>query len=289
MFVTDRASGQSSFPPQSYPDPKIRMRPYPEMQFQSPESTLELRARERVPDGEIHVWPLALIGTETARASFASLLSEEERARAGRYYFERDRKSFVFARGQMRHLLALYCGADAASLRFSAGPSGKPELASDQPFARGISFNLTHSAGRGILAVSGGRALGVDLESHERKTDVLAIASRYFFASELAAINSAAPEERVAEFFRFWTAKEAVIKAQGTGLGAPLDSFRVDLSQPGMSAVETFDVSHIDAGWFLQTLPCEAGWSAAVVAKGNDWRVELKGQPGVASERSVLA
>jgi 4'-phosphopantetheinyl transferase len=253
----------------------------PGMRFHSPETTLALESPQRVSAGEVHVWPLALVGTESAHERFASLLSEDESARAARYYFERDRRSFVFSRGQMRYLLALYCGVDPVSLRFTAGPSGKPELSADQLFARGISFNLSHSAGRALLAVSDGLPLGIDLESHDRKTDVLALANRYFFASELAAISAAAPEQRVAEFFRFWTAKEAVIKAQGCGLGAPLDSFRVDPSHSGMTAVQTFDLAHIDEGWFLQTLPCEAGWSAAVVARGSRWRVELKGGPDV--------
>jgi 4'-phosphopantetheinyl transferase len=245
--------------------------------FLSPEETLQIRRRERIASGEIHVWPVRMTGSEESRARYASLLNEDELARAGRYYFERDRVGFVFSRGQMRHLLSLYCGVDGAALRFVAGPHGKLDFAPDQAFAGAISFNVTHSGGRAIVVVSDGRALGVDIECHDRKTDVVPLADRYFFASELETILAAPPAHHRELFFRFWTAKEAVIKAQGTGLGAPLNAFRVEvLPAPAISAVETFDTAHIDEGWSLRELLCEPGWSAAVVAKGRDWRAVIR-------------
>lgn len=251
------------------------------LRFQRPEETLDLRERESVARGEIHVWALELKGSPEAHARFTQLLSPEERERAARYYFERDRLGFAFSRGQMRYLLALYCGVAGAALRFVTGESGKPELAPNQSFARAISFNFTHSAGRALLAVSHGPALGVDLESHDRKTDVLALAGRYFFSTEFDAIRSPSSGTPVEAFFRFWTAKEAVIKAQGTGLGAPLDCFRVDPKDDTATAVESLDTAHIDEGWCVRPLPCEQGWSAALVAKGNAWRVTLRGhEPG---------
>jgi 4'-phosphopantetheinyl transferase len=248
------------------------------LNFLSPEETLCIQRPERVSAGEIHVWPVHMTGSEESRLRYASLLNEEELARAGRYYFERDRIGFVFSRGQMRHLLSLYCGVDGASLRFVAGTYGKLDFAPDHGFANAISFNLTHSGGRAVLVVSDGRALGVDLECHDRKTDVVPLADRYFFASELQTILAAPPARHRELFFRFWTAKEAVIKAQGTGLGVPLNSFRVEvLPAPAVSAVETFDTAHVDEGWFLRELICEPGWSAAVVAKG-EWRVSVRGR-----------
>jgi 4'-phosphopantetheinyl transferase len=246
------------------------------MRVQSPEETLALAGDLRISPGEIHVWALLLTGAEGTRQKFAAMLTSEELARAGRYYFQHLRDAFVFSRGQMRQLLARYCGVEGQALRFVASEFGKPAFAPDQSFAGGISFNFTHSGGRALLAVTAGGALGVDLECHDRKTDVLALAERYFFGSEYSAILHAPEAERAATFFHFWTAKEAVIKAQGTGLSAPLDAFRVELGlRSGWSAVETFDTSSIDAGWFVTALPCEAGWSGAVVAKGNAGRIRL--------------
>jgi 4'-phosphopantetheinyl transferase len=251
----------------------------PPMRFQSPEETVLLRGEDAVPAGTIDVWPLALVGTEECRKELASLLSPEERERAGRYYFERDRHAFVFARGQMRLLISRYCGVPASEVRLDAGEAGKPRLAADQALARVISFNFTHSAGRALMAIGEQREVGVDLENHDRRTDVLALADRYFLASELAAIRSAPSEMQRALFFRFWTAKEAVLKAQGIGLGAPLDSFSVELREDmAPVAVRSLDTRHIQDGWYSRTLPCESRWSAALVAQGDDWSVRIRGQ-----------
>jgi 4'-phosphopantetheinyl transferase len=251
----------------------------PPMRFQSPEETVLLRGDDAVPPGTIDVWPLSLVGTDECRKELASLLSPDERERAGRYYFERDRHAFVFARGQMRVLIGRYCGVQAREVRLAAGEAGKPWLAADQALARVISFNFTHSAGRALMAISAKGELGVDLESHDRRTDVLALADRYFFASELAAIRAAPPEEQRAMFFRFWTAKEAVLKAQGIGLGAPLDSFSVELRDDmAPVAVHSLDTRHIEDGWYSRTLPCDPGWSAALVAQGDDWSVRIRAQ-----------
>lgn len=251
------------------------------MRFQSPEETLMLPAEERVPSGTIDVWPLALTGTEECRRELASLLSPEELHRAARYHFERDRLAFIFARGQMRFLIGLYCGVHGRAVRLDAGTAGKPRLAADQTLARRISFNFTHSAGRALMAVGEGGEVGVDLEGHDRRTDVLALADRYFFESELETIRGAPPEQRRALFFRFWTAKEAVLKAQGTGLGAPLSSFRVELAEDlALTPIQSLDTAYIDVGWYLRSLPCEPGWSAALVSKGENWSVRIRGDSG---------
>ena len=205
---------------------------------------------------------------DSIRTRFAALLEESELQRAARYYHERDRHGFILARGQTRHLLARYCDVDAASIRFVAGSAGKPQLAPDQPCAADLSFNLSHSGGRALLAISAGAELGVDLESHERKTDVLSLAQHYFSIPEREAVAAAEESARVATFFRIWTAKEAVIKADGQGLGIPLDAFSVAHAVTGsdFERVVTFN-ERLGQGWFVRPLPCESGWSAALAAR----------------------
>jgi phosphopantetheinyl transferase len=68
-----------------------------------------------------------------------------------------------------------------------------------------------------------------------------------------------------------------VLKAQGIGLGFPLDQFRVDFLPDGHAArIETFDASRLDGGWTVRMLPCEPGWLAAVAARGEDWVVKVE-------------
>ena len=216
--------------------------------------------------GDAHVWPLSLEADEPVRAHAFTLLDEAERARAARYHFDLHRHHFILARGQMRHLLGRYCGVDGASIRFVLDPAGKPRLAPELAAAAGVSFNLTHSGGRALLAVTDGHEIGVDLECHDRKTDVLPLAERYFSLPERAAITAVPESERVAAFFRFWTAKEAVIKAHGEGLGVPLDAFSVApvMSTTDFVPVEILNPAHFDEGWVVRSLCAPDGWSAAL-------------------------
>jgi 4'-phosphopantetheinyl transferase len=239
------------------------------MRFLRAEEVLATRSVAPLAAGEVHVWPLSLVAEEAVRQRFATLLDESESQRAGRYFHEKDRHGFILARGQMRHLLGLYCAVEGGSIRFTFGAAGKPGLAPDQPFAAGFSFNLTHSAGRALLAVTDGAELGVDLESHDRRTDVLALADRYFSPEESAQIAQTAESLRVAAFFRLWTAKEAVIKAHGEGLGVPLRAFSVAHAAPDgqFVSVRIFESAHLDEGWFVRLLPTEAGWNAALAAR----------------------
>ena len=50
-------------------------------------------------DKEAHVWAFSLDVSEERLAAFALTLSVDEQERAGRFYFERDRKRFIAGRG----------------------------------------------------------------------------------------------------------------------------------------------------------------------------------------------
>jgi 4'-phosphopantetheinyl transferase len=70
--------------------------------------------------------------------------------------------------------------------------------------------------------------VGVDVEASNRRVD-FSIADRFFAPEEARVVKSMAPDERSRIFFRFWTLKEAFIKATGEGLSRPLDSFSFTL------------------------------------------------------------
>ena len=237
----------------------------------------------------VHVWAFELAGTNALIELCRSCLSNGERQRADRFVFERDRVHHTVAHGVLRHLLGRYCGIPPESLEFSVTAAGKPSLArlpanpAEGPPGNpagvppGIHFNLTHSGGRALLAVSQGRELGIDLEQVRPNIEVLSISRNYFFGAERDAIEGALSVTRDSLFFRYWVAKEAVLKAQGIGLGFPLDQFRVDfLPGDAEARIETFDPGRLDGGWTVRMLPCEAGWLAAVAARGQDWVVKVE-------------
>ncbi len=181
-------------------------------------------------EGRVDLWYTYQDGIAEPRLleAYAGLLSEDESVRWRRFLFQRDRHRFLIARAMLRDVLGRYVGRHPRSLVFDYNPYGKPALA--QPPARPIDFNLSHSAGLAVCAVTSHHEVGVDVESPQRRTDVLPLARRFFAETEVAELSRRSQEEQRLVFFEYWTLKEAYIKACGKGLSIPLDAFAFSLS-----------------------------------------------------------
>jgi 4'-phosphopantetheinyl transferase len=155
---------------------------------------------------------------------FASLLNAEEKARWQRFVQPADRQRFLVARALVRTVLARLLGqAEPAALEFTATQWGKPELAGAA--AGKLHFNLSHTDGLLVLAVSRAHEVGVDVEAVDRKVEPLALAQRFFATDEHAELLELEGQEQRERFFALWTLKEAWVKARGLGLRIPLDDF----------------------------------------------------------------
>jgi 4'-phosphopantetheinyl transferase len=221
----------------------------------------------------VHVWRIHLDARSPRPPT--PILSPDELARAGRFKFPGDREHFMAAREALRRILAGYLGAAAETLQFSYGAQGKPAL--EGSFARdGLDFNLAHSRGLALIAVSRGRRLGIDLEWIRPDVADEGIAERFFAPAEVQKLGALRREDRDLAFFRCWTRKEAYIKARGEGLSIPLNSFSVSLSPeetPRLVSVEgqPSEVSH----WTLHELEPGSGFAAALAVEGLVSRLHL--------------
>lgn len=229
----------------------------------------------------VHVWSFTLEGSPDFVAKCRNVLSAAERQRADRFVFPEHRMRHTVAHAVVRKLLSRYGAGAPEALQFGvAGTAGKPVLQSVGGTPPSLCFNLTHSEERGLLGVSQRRELGIDVEKLRTTTDALGISRNYFFESEYAAIENASEANRDQMFLRYWVAKEAVLKAQGVGLGFPLDRFRIEfLDDPNVARVETLDPTLLSGDWTVRLLPCEPGWLGAVAARGDAWELQLE-RPG---------
>jgi 4'-phosphopantetheinyl transferase len=157
-------------------------------------------------------------------AACRSLLTPEEREREERFHFAEDRHLYLLTRSLERTILSGYVGLPPERLVFERTEKGKPWLANAQHECRQISFNISHTRGLLLLAVSSSRPLGIDVEGLNR-ADFLGIANQFFAPSELTALQALTAEQRHERFFEYWTLKEAYIKARSAGFFMPLDRF----------------------------------------------------------------
>jgi 4'-phosphopantetheinyl transferase len=216
----------------------------------------------------IRVWRAALDRPDEETRALGALLSDDERARADRFRFPRDRKHFTVGRGFLRTVLGRTLGIAPQEIIFSYGTRGKPALR--WPEESGLEFNLAHSNGLALLAIAWGRAIGIDLECQREELDFLGIAGRFFTPQELAEIEC--EPERAAQraaFFRGWARKEAFLKARGDGLWIDLDQFQVSIDSAAPArVVRTAWDEHEAARWTLRDLDAAPGFAAALVVEG---------------------
>lgn len=230
--------------------------------------------------GEVHVWRVALEWPGDT-APLERLLATDERQRAARFHFDRDRRHFVIGRATLRALLGRYLGAPPEGLQLRYNAFGKPELAGATTGTP--AFNLSHAHGLALYAFGIGRALGVDIEYIRHDIEADQIAGHFFSPAERAALAQLPAAERRAAFFRCWTRKEAYIKAHGMGLSLPLDQFDVSLlpGEPARLLATRTDPADA-ARWSLCALEPGDGWAAALAAEGHGWRLRCwQGAPGL--------
>jgi 4'-phosphopantetheinyl transferase len=159
------------------------------------------------------------------------LLAPDERDRADRFHFTVDRDRYVAGRARLRRHLSARTGVAPDEVKLRVGPQGKPSLAEDVA----VEFNLSHSGGRAVLAVSDGPMVGIDIEAGQTGIAEERIAEYFFAPAEVNHLESLDREQRDRAFLECWTRKEAYLKGKGGGLSLPLDGFEVAFG-PGQNA-----------------------------------------------------
>jgi 4'-phosphopantetheinyl transferase len=221
----------------------------------------------------IDVWTWRLGASATELALLISLLSDDERVRASRFFGARDREQFIVGRARLRQILASYLTVPPETIRFSYGKHGKPQLAG---YPGAPSFNLSHSGDVAALAVSGCGAVGIDVE--QLRPVGTEIGRRFFTDTENAILARLSGRRRLENFFRCWTRKEALVKADGKGLTGGLARIDVALARDATS--HPLHISHGKPNarpkWSLYDLALHAGFVGALAVRRTSHAPSLR-------------
>jgi len=175
-------------------------------------------------------------------------------------------------RHPLRRTLAAYLGIDADEVTLVEGEHGRPRLgpAHGSP----LDFNWSHSGEHALIAIARGISPGIDIERRRPQPRALPIARRFFGSDEADALAALPEEARDAAFLEAWTAKEAVLKAHGRGIGYGLQRLRV-LSTQAQLRLLRFDDEDVDA-WQLQRLAIAPDLIAALAWRGSPRTIRLE-------------
>ncbi len=217
--------------------------------------------------GECQVWwarPAA------GHSELLSLLDAGEHARWSRFRRDEDRARYLVAHALARLVLAAHLGTPAAKLGFAAvcrqcggTDHGKPRLRA----AGNIEFSLSHSGERVVLAVARDAALGVDVERLKPRRDVAAVIQAVLSAAEQHVLAGLPAAESALALLRYWTRKEALLKATGDGLAV---------------APATITVTPPDAR------PALVAWATAPPLEAEAHLFDLNPGPGHVASLAVL-
>lgn len=193
------------------------------------------------------------------RARARRWLTAEDALRYERYRHDVDRDMFLLGRVMARALVGRALSIDPASWTWREGPRGRPEV--EGP----VSFNLAHSAGVVVCAVSRDGRVGVDVEHRARPPVDARMVRRYCAPPEVADIErqGAAWQD---QFLKYWTLKEAYLKARGLGIAVHLADLSFTIGAAGIS-LERLNRLADDADWsFVLDAPGGSHYVAAAVA-----------------------
>ncbi len=212
--------------------------------------------RLRILGAEAHVW---LVPAQRSDPDANALLSVTERERASRLRRGRSRTQYIATQCMLRRLLGEYLGLSPQSVELKRTSAGKPFV--DPRHDSTLNFNVSHSGGWALIAMARGREIGVDLEAH-RALDAMSLARRFFCEHEALRLADIDEDMRNSRFFDLWTAKEALVKAMGTGIAGTLKRFEVD-TEPAMGWRDLSGRVE-PSRWSLHALPAPANHSAAL-------------------------
>jgi 4'-phosphopantetheinyl transferase len=178
-----------------------------------------------LPKDEVHVWRTSLDMPRSGITKLREILSADERERVDRFHQEVAGRRCVIGRGLLRLLLGSILELPADQLRFEYHKFGKPSLVAGQ--GSPLQFHLSHSGELILVAVTAGRAVGIDVERIRTDLAIRSLAAKLFSAEEYKGLASLKGHMQCEAFFAFWTRKEAYLTARGVGLSLPFDQFSV--------------------------------------------------------------
>ncbi len=225
----------------------------------------------------VAAWMLPIAWSDEAIASVVPLLAEGEHARAGRFTRPQLRERYIAGRATLRMLLGRALDIPPAAVPIVRGARGRPQL----DLAGAPDFNVSHTRDAAIIAVvqdgAGRLRIGVDLERADREVDASRLARKFCTPREREAMAGLDADASRRRFLRLWTCKEAMSKATGDGIGAPMGRIGVDVD--GDAAAEEASPNGGNERQATGTAPALSLAEGTAPYLPGPWRLAALGAP----------
>jgi 4'-phosphopantetheinyl transferase len=222
------------------------------------------------------------------RARGLALLSESERSAYEAFRFERHRHLYLASHVLTRIALGERCGIAPEAVRFEKGRWGKPRMA----LSGGPEFNLSHTKGMAMVAVGSSLPIGVDVETRDQRPErsMVAIARRFFAASECERIEAMPPDEAEVAALELWTLKEALMKAVGMGFHLSPRAFEIEVNPDVPARLKSISLAGESPGdWVFVRLPMQAHQASLAIRRTEMEGIQIEARTLTSGDLSPTA
>ncbi|MDF1660289.1 MAG: 4'-phosphopantetheinyl transferase superfamily protein [Planctomycetota bacterium] len=185
-----------------------------------------------LPMDAVHLWIARtdLELTDSLAKTYLGLMNDEEKERQERFIFPKHRHRFLIAHAFVRVVLSRYFPLSPEDWTFEKNQFGRPDVILPEKAPK-LRFNLSHTNGLAVCALTLDKELGVDVEDLERSGATVELARRYFSESEVNDLKQLSRLRQRQRFFELWTLKESYMKARGIGLSLGLGNFSFTIEE----------------------------------------------------------
>jgi 4'-phosphopantetheinyl transferase len=223
-----------------------------------------------IEDNQVHVWQARIDNSSVYSEDTSSTLSQDERERAHKFQFQKDREHFILRHYQLRLILSKYCGCQPHEIKFRYNSYKKPFIF--MPEFKEIKFNISFSHDLMLVGLNRHKDIGIDIEKVHEIHDLETVAVNNFSSRELKILNETLDKTKT--FFKIWTRKEAFIKATGKGMYYPLKTFCVNINSTGnCEHLVIFNRPIRSKQWRIAELNTSEGYIASLAIKSNKFQI----------------
>ena len=212
---------------------------------------------------EVHLYQLFLPDYLSYLKYSNLLLSNGEKERASRFINSIDKTRFQIVHILKRKILGRYLDISPVELQFEQTEFGKPYL---KMIDNQLYFNISYRGNYALIGVSNNKDFGVDIEQRSSVINKVFFISTYFCNEEIHKINSANRLESDNLIFKLWSMKEAYIKAIGSGLTKPINTYNI---LPYLSKTTLYPDFDSKNAWHIEHWQTEADYFSSFAVKSN--------------------
>lgn len=192
-------------------------------------------AKSKLLEDTIEIWDIDL--SEDLFLKFEPyfyILDDIEKVRANNFKVDWNRKVYILARTILRLLVSNYIDVKPRMIQFYKSTYGKPFIKPNE-----LKFNISHSRKKLAIIISKDE-VGIDVEYVNPNFKFFEVLDIVLSKNEILSVQELEPKLQRKQFFLYWTQKEALLKAIGTGINLDLNALEACPNPITYNSYESF-------------------------------------------------